>query len=52
MTPKVKARPKGSPFPFQPIKAEEDGMYAIEWQLKNGVRHTAWYEVDELEVQR
>ncbi|GKU76886.1 hypothetical protein [Paenibacillus sp. L3-i20] len=46
------AKPKGSPFPFQRIKEEDEGMYAIQWSLRNGVRHTTWYELDELEGEK
>jgi hypothetical protein len=49
---KERVRPKGSPYPFQPIHAEDEGMIAIQWHFKNGVSHTAWYDKDELEAEK
>lgn len=45
------ARPKGSPFKFQPIKDKQFGFYALEWTLGSGWKHVAFYKPEELEVQ-
>lgn len=52
MKTKVMARPKGSPYPFQPAKEVEKGMYALQFTLGSGWKHTAFYEEEELEVKR
>lgn len=52
MSEKVMARPKGTPYPFQPIHKEEDGMYALQFTMARGWKHTAWYKPDELEMEQ